>query len=161
MVKNALDYEKIQKRGKVPVFEENKKLYISSWIGMEDNSVTESLLRYINIIDGDTEKSIKKAFKQVNCDLTAEELQTYKIFSYIEPISSEIDNPRGYKISEITSKNQDLDYKLKTGKMWDSEGKCINSNETDQMQIFKGNVRMWMDYPHFLDKSIRNSFEEI
>jgi hypothetical protein len=161
LVKNSLDYEKIQKRGKVPVFEENKKLYISNWIGMEDNSITESLLRYINLVDSDIEKSIKKAFKQVNCDLTAEELQTYKIFSYIEPISSDIDNPRGYKISEITSKNQDLDYKLRTGKMWDSEGKCINSNETDQMQIFRGNVRMWVDYPHFLDKSIRDSFEEL
>lgn len=161
LISNTINYEKLQKRGMVPILEHKKTLYVSNWIGMEECSFTENFLRCIDIVDNSYEKSIRKAFKQNNCDLTPEEIETYTIFKYIEPLSIDKDNPRGYRISDHVSKNLEIDYKLRQGKMWDIKGRCINDTQTDELQIFKDNLRLWVDYPHLLSKELHKSFEEI
>ena len=161
LIDNAINYERIQKKGKIPVLEHNRKLYISSWIGMEECSFTENFLRYVNITAGINEKIIRKAFKQNSCDLTPEEIQTYKVFKHIESLSGDDNNPRGYKISDHVINNLEIDYKLRQGKMWDLNGKCLNKIQTDEFQIFKDNLRMWIDYPHLLNKELEKAFNEI
>lgn len=161
LIDNTIRYEKLQKKGTVPILEHKGTLYVSNWIGMEECSFTENFLRSINIIDGNFEKNIRKAFKQSNCDLTLEEIETYKIFKYIEPLSTDINNPRGYRISDHVSKNLEIDYKLRQGKIWDLKGRCINDMQTDELQIFKDNLRLWIDYPHLLNKELEKAFNGI
>lgn len=161
LIRNTINYDKLQKKGMVSTFECGRKLFISNWVGMEDCSLTESLLKYINLVDDHNEKLIRKSFKQSNCDLTTEELQTYKIFKYIEPISGDPDNPRGYKINDHIRNSIDIDYKLRQGKLWDNNGVCTGDITTDELQIFYDNVRLWVDYPHLLNEELRRSFSAI
>ena len=161
LISSTLSYEKLQKKGMVPILEHNKTLYVSNWIGIEEFSFTENFLKYVDITSGLNEKTIKKAFKQNNCDLTTEEIQTYKIFKHIESLSGDGDNPRGYKISDLFVNNLEIDYKLRQGKMWDVKGKCLNNIQTDELQIFNDNLRLWIDYPHLLNKELEKAFHEI
>jgi hypothetical protein len=160
-INNAINYEKLQKKGNIPTLEHNKVLYLANWIGMEEYPLTENFLRCINIVNNENEKAIRKAFKRNNCDLTSEEIETYKIFKYIEPLSADETNPRGYKISNYASKNLETDYKLRQGKIWDLNGKCLNNIQTDELQIFRDNLRLWIDYPHLLNKELEKAFDGI
>jgi hypothetical protein len=153
---SLVTYERIKKRGSVPIFEYKRKLYISTWLGMEDRSLTDNLVRYINILDDGTEKIIKKGFKKANYDLSQQELETFSIFGHIEQLS------KGAATWYIVKKDDaDVDYRVRQGKMWDVKGKCLNNTEKDEVQIFKDNLRLWVDYPHFLDEDIRKSFEAL
>jgi len=161
LIRNTLSYEKIQKKGMIPVFNQGKNLYISNWVGMEECSFTESLLKHITVVNDSNEKVIRKAFKQSNFDLSQEEMSTYKVFNQIEPISDDPDNPRGFKLSEKFKDSPEVNYKLKQGKLWDVNGKCLNGHETDEVLIFVENLRLWIDYPHLLNDELKKSFEEL
>ena len=115
----------------------------------------------LDIVNEQNEKLIRKAFKRNNLDLSQDEIHTYKTFGYIEPISKEIDNLRGYKISEVFKDDEKLDYKVKSGKIWDLNGKCMNRDEKDEIQIFRDNLKIWIDFPHVLDNELRKSYEAL
>jgi len=155
---NMLNYDKIKKRGKIASFSHNNTLYISSWMGMEECSLTENFIKLIDIVQGN-EKLIRKAFKKNNLDLSQDDIDTYKIFGYINPISIDVEDPRGYRVSENIIENEELDYKLRQGKIWDLNGKCTNGDDTDEIKIFKDNLRMWIDYDHVLNAGLKKSFE--
>jgi len=159
MVINSLGYEKLQKRGTVPTFTDGRTLYISNWIGVEEFPLTSKLLRLLDITDEIGDKAIRKAFKKKSLDLTQDDIQTYRVFNYIVPISDDPQNPRGFKISKEYMDTTDLDFRLKQGKMWDLNGKCMGADDTDELKLFNDNLRIWIDYPHLLNVDLAKSFE--
>lgn len=153
---SLVTYERIKKRGSVATLEHKRRLYISTWLGIEDRSLVDNLIRYVDILDEGTEKIIRKSFKRANYDLNQQELETFSIFGHIEQIS------KGASAWYVAKKDDaDVDYRVRQGKMWDAKGKCLNNTEKDEVQIFKDNLRLWVDYPHFLDDEIRKSFEAL
>ena len=126
---------------------------------MEDRSLTASLVDYIDIYDSNLISNVKKAFKTVNYDLSDQEIQTYKIFNYIEPLSGDTSAPRGYKVSNV--EDNTIPEKIRKGKVWDVEGKCLYASKVDSVDIFKDNLKLWIEYPHLLDEDIKKSFRSL
>jgi hypothetical protein len=154
---------KAQKRAALPTYSKNKTLYMASWIGMEDVSITDNLIKYIDIYEDEALiKDVDKHFKKANYDLTEEEIQTYRVFNHIESLSNDSDNPRGYRMSEKAMKNSsEVDLKIINGKVWDMSGKCIYADDKEPFQVFRENLKTWIEYPHLLDKNLKESFKKI
>lgn len=162
LLESLLMYERTKKMGSVPTFRYNKKLIVSNWIGMEDTSLTENLIKYIDVVDDSLEKVIKKVFKKSNFNLTDDEIHSFTVFKYIQAVNDESGNVSIYKINEdLVESSQEIDYRLRQGKIWDASGKCLNAIDKDEMQIFKDNLKMWLDYPHLLTEEIKQSFEAL
>jgi len=159
LVARDIMVEKIHKKAKVTHFAKGKNLYISSWIGMEDRSIIDSLVDYIDIFDNNTVSNVRKAFKTANYDLTEEEVQTYGVFNYIEPLSGDMSNPRGYKVSSVDDIK--IPDKVRKGKVWDTAGKCLYSANIDSIDIFRDNLKLWIEYPQLLDNEIRSAFKSL
>jgi hypothetical protein len=162
IISGTIVADKTKKRGAIPVFEYGKKLYISNWLGMEDISIMDNLIKHIDIYDDRFMSDVTKNFKKANYNLSSEEIETYKVFGYIEPISGDANNPHGYRISEkaLTTKTG-VDLKVLSGKVWNESGKCVYSDDRDVTQIFKDNLKVWIEYPHLLSKDLRESFNNL
>ena len=126
---------------------------------MEDRSIIDSLVDYIDIFDNNTVSNVRKAFKTANYDLTEEEVQTYGVFNYIEPLSGDLSNPRGYKVSSVDDVK--IPEKVKKGKVWSTDGKCLYSANIDSIDIFRDNLKLWIEYPQLLDNEIRSAFKSL
>ena len=151
--------EKMHKKAKITHFTKGKTLYVSSWIGMEDRSIIDSLVDYIDIFDSNAISTVKKAFKTANYDLTEQELHTYSIFNYIEPLSGDVNNPRGYKMSSMEESTIPL--KIIKGKVWDTTGKCLYASKIESVDVFRDNLKLWIEYPQLLDNDIKSAFKSL
>lgn len=161
MVANELMQEYFQKKLKTPAFAHEKTLHISNWIGMEDCQITENLIKYIEL-DGLIEKAVYKNFKTANCNLTIDEINTYKVFEVIDPVTDSTNQVVGWKVNQNSMKNSELlDRKLIHGMIWDSTGHCIKESAKDPMQAFNENIRLWVDYPHKLDDATKIAFNSL
>lgn len=156
---SKLAQEKIIKVGKIPTFKHGRTLYISNWIGMEDIPVTENLLKYIPISDEQLMKSVDKNFKTNNYDLTMDELNTYRVLGYIQPTQNSHDEIIGWKVA--SQLDNVSDEKVVFGKMWDPTGKCVTLQNKDPRQLFNENLKLWIDYPHKLNPTLKRSFESL
>ena len=153
--------EKVKKLGKIPVFKHGNILFISNWIGMEDVSLTEKLIKHISLDNESLYKSINKTFKNANFDLTDEEINTYRIFGYVEQLSNSEGELIGWKVNDNKIKTADVDTKLIMGKMWNMSGKCANNRQKEPIQIFEENLRFYLDYPQKLNKELFEAFEAL
>ena len=151
--------ERTLKIGKIPVFKYGRTLYISNWIGMEDTSLTENLIKYIPINDESLNKTIDKVFKNSSYDLNNEELNTYRVLGYINPIQNSDNDVIGWKMVEGIKNAPDE--KIILGRAWNFEGKCATTHNKDSRQLFNENVRSWIDYPQKLTQELKRSFEEL
>jgi len=154
---SSLMYEKLKKRGNLAIFNNNKDLYIANWIGTQDKSIVDNFIKNIDIYQ-DVEKLIDKAFEKKAYDLTRNELETYRVFGYIEPVlsNSEI---MGWKAAE--SRETVSNEKIRLGKIWNAEGICINNNDKDSKAFFFDNLKLWIEYTHKLDEPTVQSFNKI
>jgi hypothetical protein len=158
---NTLNQEKMKKLGKVPVFGYARTLYISNWIGMEDIPITENFIKYIKLDDASLDK-IAKNFEAINLDLTQDEMETYKVFGYIDPIHDSNDNIIGWGASRnITASDKSIYSKISLSVQWDADGKCKISKNKNASQIFEENIKIWIDYPHKLTEGLKQAFEKI
>jgi len=155
----SLNYEITAKCGKIPVYRDDKVLYVSNWIGMEDNLITDALIKYIPFEDESLRKTILKNFKRISYDLTEDEINTYKIFGYIEPLFGSTEEIDGWVVSSNLNCDEIDNIKLSSGKVWDKYGKCIDTSVSNAMQLFRDNLYMWLEYPHKLSKDLREMFE--
>ena len=160
-VNATLMQERTKKLGKVPVFKQGNTLFISNWIGMEDVPLTEKLIKHVGLDNDILCKTINKIFKNANFDLTDEEINTYRIFGYIEQIRNSEGEIIGWKADDLKVKTADIDTKLELGKMWDISGKCANNRQKEPMQIFEENLRLYLDYPQKLNKELFEAFETL
>ena len=156
-ISSSLMYEKLKKRGNLAIFNNGRHLYVSNWIGTQDKSIIDNLIKHVDIYQ-EIEKSIDKAFEKKAYDLTRNELETYRVFGYIEPImrNSEVIGWRAVDSGEERSNE-----KIKFGKAWDSEGICINETDQDSKSFFFDNLKLWIEYPHKLEDSTVQSFNKI
>jgi len=154
---SSLMYEKLKKRGNLAIFNNNKDLYIANWIGTQDKSIVDNFIKNVDIYQ-DVEKLIDKAFEKKAYDLTRNELETYRVFGYIEPVlsNSEI---MGWKAAE--SRETVSNEKIRLGKIWNAEGICINNNDKDSKAFFFDNLKLWIEYTHKLDEPTVQSFNKI
>jgi hypothetical protein len=157
IIQNKILIERTQKIGSVPSFKNGKNLFISNWIFKNESLITGSLLNLIDIYD-EIEKPVNKIFKEASYDLSQDELSTYRLLNYVEPIEDDKQNIYSWKISDFIPK--DADYRLINGQVWDVKGKCANKNR-NPMQIFNENVRLWLFYPQRLNESIKQFFEQL
>jgi hypothetical protein len=155
IIQSKLLIEKTTKMNSIASFASGKDLFISNWIFKNESLVTDSLLDLINIYD-ELEKPINKIFKEASYDLAQDEIDTYRLLNYIEPITDDKEIIYGWKISEHIPK--DTDYRLLNGKVWDIKGKSANKSK-DPMTIFNSNVKLWLFYPQRLSNEIKNFFE--
>ena len=155
LIKNRVLIERTQKIGSVASFQNGKNLFISNWVFKNESLVTDSLMSLINIYD-EVEKPVNKVFKEASYDLSQDEIDTYRLLNYVEPITDEKETIYGWKISEFIPK--DTDYRLLNGKVWDVRGHCSNKNRS-AMQIFNDNVKLWLFYPQRMDDNIKKYFE--
>ena len=155
IIQNKVLIEKTAKMHSVASFTSGKDLFISNWIFKNESLVTDSLINLINIYD-EVEKPVNKVFKEASYDLATDEIDTYRLLNYIEPISDEKETIYGWKISEFIPK--DTDYRLINGKVWDIKGKCSNRSRS-AMQIFNDNIKLWLFYPQRMDDNIKKYFE--
>lgn len=154
---SSLMYEKLKKRGNLAIFNNNKTLYVSAWIGTQDKSIVDNFIKNVDIYQ-DIEKSIDKAFERKAYDLTRNEIETYRVFGYIEPVLSNSDI-MGWRIvesGEVLSNE-----KIRVGKVWNAEGTCINNADRDSKAFFFDNLKLWIEYSHKLDESTIQSFNKI
>lgn len=156
-----LQQEKIKHRGYVPFFFHKDILYASNWIAQENESLSNIFIRNSDFPSEDIEKQIRKAFKTPNLDLSPDELDTYKMYQFIDPIYDSKENHIGYEVNDSRLKYSEVDSKLLKGKVWDSQGKCLNKESSDQIQKFKENFTNWINYPQFLDKDLEESFANL
>jgi len=161
MVNANVAQEKIKKLGKVPAFKHGNTLFISNWIGMEDIPLTEKLIKYISIDNETLLKNINKTFKNANFDLSNEEINTYRIFGYIDQVRNSVGEIMGWKINNDKIKMADIDAKLIMGKVWDISGKCASSSQKEPIQIFEENLRFYLDYPQKLSKDLKEAFDSL
>jgi hypothetical protein len=152
--------EKILKRGKVATFTHNNSLYISSWVGIGDTPLINNILNSIEFDSEFIEKTFGKSYKSSNYDLNREEIDTYKMLGYIEPINP--DEPIGWKISNLVevSQKDSIDEKIYLGKTWNASGKCLKSTYKSSAQVFNENLISWINSPHKLPQNIKKAFEE-
>ena len=163
MITNTLTYEKFQKRGTIKKFGDGKTLYISSWIGVEDQPITISLLESLDLFDDSFYKNVNSSFEVINHDLTPDELNTYAVFEYIEPlIEEDTEEVSGFRITEKALENRStIDKKVVEGKLWSKEGKCLTPSDSDPVHVFKSNLHLWINYSHLLDKQTLQNFDKI
>ena len=155
IIQSKVLIERTSKIGSIQSFTSGKDLFISNWIFKNESLITDSLLSLINIYD-ELEKPINKIFKEASYDLAQDEIDTYRLLNYIEPIQDEKEVIYGWKISEYIPK--DTDYRLLNGKVWDIKGKSANKNKSP-IKIFDDNVKLWLFYPQRLNETIKNYFE--
>ena len=151
----------MQKRGKIPTFKHGKTLFISNWIGMEDVPVTENFIKYIKISDDSLNKMIKKHFSNPNFDLTDDEINTYTLFGYIEPVYNHTEEVIGWQNTKKAIEQTEIVDKLVHGKAWDSTGKCATVQQKSPMRLYEENLRLWIDYPHFMGEHLKEAFEAL
>lgn len=156
MIANLVNVERSRKIGNIPSFNSGKTLYIASWIGREERPLLENLITYLDIYDENLEKSIGKAFKTANFDLSKDDITTYQALGIILPIEE-----NGTVHGWIAKEGTISDERINTGKKWDSAGRCIVGVSAEPMEIFKDNLRLWVDYPHRLNKNIKSMFENL
>jgi ribosomal protein L12E/L44/L45/RPP1/RPP2 len=161
LVENGLVQEKIKKLGKVPVFKNGKTLYISSWIGAEDAPITANLIKYVTADMDSLEKIISRSFKNANYDLTGDEIETYRVFGYIKPVYDHKEEIAGWESVKNMKIASGIDEKIILGGAWDAGGKCIGGQDKDPVQLFTDNVRLWIDYPQKLSKSLKEAFDSL
>ena len=158
---NRLSQDKFSKIGKIPAYKHGRTMYISNWIGMEDTPITENLLKYLPVTDESLYKNVEKVFKTSSNDLTKDELNTYRIFGYIQPLYDGNEEIMGWRAIEGINKVDGVDEKVVFGKNWDSTGKCASSYTREPRQLFEDNIRLWIDYPNKLNATIKTWFENI
>lgn len=158
---NRLSQDKFSKIGKIPAYKHGRTMYISNWIGMEDTPITENLLKYLPVTDESLYKNVEKVFKTSSNDLTKDELNTYRIFGYIQPLYDGNEEIMGWRTIEGINKVDGVDEKVVFGKNWDSTGKCASSYTREPRQLFEDNIRLWIDYPNKLNATIKTWFENI
>lgn len=161
LVANRLLQERTAKMGKVPVFKQGKTLYISNWIGMEDIPLTENFIKYIKLGDTGLENYIQKNFKSPNMNLTQEELNTYRVLGYINPLTNSLNEIIGWEATSKTKTASEIDDRITIGKAWDNNGRCTLSKVIDPIQLFEANLRYYIDYPHKLGTTLLKAFENI
>jgi len=157
-----IQQERLKKRGKLPIFIDNRTVHLSNWIGVEDGSLNEKLINCLNLEEMESlKKAISKSFSSINFDLTEDELKTYRVFGYIDPIADENSEVIGWTVNEYRIKSAEVNGKLADGKVWDVSGKCLKEQITDPFQIFRENVVKYIDFPHKLSESLRESFNKL
>ena len=156
MQKLSLDLN--YKRGKIATFIDGKTLFVSSWIGMEDTPFTDNFIKHSGIFDESIVKKVSKAFKVPSYDLSKDEMETYTMFNYLDPIVDDLKEVRGYKASSTYIA---IPQKLRYGKTWSADGKCVNSMKESVYDVFSKNIRLYIDYPQFLDEDIIKSYNEV
>jgi len=158
---NRLSQDKFSKIGKIPFYKHGRTLYISNWIGMEDTPITVNLLKYLPLTDESLYKNVEKSFKTASNDLTKDEINTYRIFGYIQPLYDGTEELIGWRAVEGINKVDGVDEKIVFGKNWDSTGKCASTYTREPRQIFEDNVRFWIDYPNKLNVTVKSWFESL
>lgn len=158
---NRLSQDKFSKVGKIPAYKHGRTMYISNWIGMEDTPITENLLKYLPITDESLYKNVEKVFKTSSNDLTKDEINTYRIFGYIQPLFDGNEEIMGWRAAEGVNKVDGVDEKIVFGKNWDSSGRCASSYTREPRQLFEDNIRLWIDYPNKLNATVKTWFENI
>lgn len=160
IINERVAFDKTQKRAKISTLIDDHTLYISNWVGMDELPLTTSLLNALNMFnDEGLIKKVAKVYKQQSYDLTQDELDTYRVFNYIEPVLDTNQLCRGYKVSFKTAST--LPAKLKIGGAWSAEGKCLSDIKHSGNDIFFNNIRIWIDYPSKVDESIKYLYEEV
>ena len=160
-VMNAFIQDRTVKMGKVPTFKDGRTLFISSWIGMEDVPITANFIKYIDIDEDSLNRTITKNFGNVNFDLSPDEIETYKVFGYIEPVLDHKEATIGWEAAKNVADTPNVDEKVVYGKSWDSNGKCVNAQYKDPRRLFEDNLKLWIDYPHKLNPKLISAFEEL
>ena len=155
IIQSKVLIERTSKIGSIASFTSGKDLFISNWIFKNESLITDSLLSLINIYD-ELEKPISKVFKEASYDLAQDEIDTYRLLNYIEPIADDKEIIYGWKISEHIPR--DTDYRLIMGKVWDIKGKSANKSHTP-IKIFNDNIKLWLFYPQRLNETIKQYFE--
>jgi hypothetical protein len=161
VVINRLAQDKFSKVGKIPSYKQGRIMYISNWVGMEDTPITANLLKYLPITDDSLYKSVEKTFKVASNDLTKDEINTYKIFGYIQPLYDGNEEIMGWRAVEGINKVDGVDEKVVFGKNWDSAGRCASTYTREPRQLFEDNVRLWIDYPNKLSATVKAWFESL
>lgn len=153
--------EKAKKTNKEATFTNARTLYLSSWVGMEDSLLIDNLIKYIPLDNDMLYKTVNKLFKKAQLDLSDEEINTYKVFKYIEAIKNNNNEVIGWKAAESIDKTASVDEKVSIGKVWDISGKCTNNFDTDPINIFKNNLSIWFNYPHKLSAELNKAYSEL
>jgi len=161
VVINRLAQDKFSKVGKIPSYKQGRIMYISNWVGMEDTPITANLLKYLPITDESLYKIVEKTFKVASNDLTKDEINTYKIFGYIQPLYDSNEEIMGWRAVEGVNKVDGVDEKVVFGKNWDSTGRCASTYTREPRQLFEDNVRFWIDYPNKLTATVKSWFESL
>jgi hypothetical protein len=154
-------YDKMAKRNQVPVLNYNKILYISTWLGKEECLISDTLLKYSEFNLESIEKEFNKTIKEANYDLTSDELSTYNLLGYIEPMTDDKDEKQGWRIKDAFINDQTMDEKLIVGKIWNLNGKCAYKIKKQSNQLFTEQLKNWINYPHKLNKDVKQFFEEV
>jgi hypothetical protein len=150
---------KEQKRGSIQTFIDGTTMYISNSIGMDDLPFTVNLLNNLNVDNDTIKKAIKKNFNFGNNDLSDEDISTYRVFDYIEPIYDANKELLGW---EATKRAEEAtDKRLVRGKMWNARGKCAQETYQDPMKLYENSIRLWVDYPHKLSDDLAQAYEKL
>jgi len=154
--------DRTAKRGTEAILEHGDTLYISNWIGSDTVSVVDNLLKYIDYNTDSLIKVVNKNFKNVNVDLSQDEIDTYRVLGYIKPVMDSESEIIGWQLNEnILKEGTTVEDKLVHGKIWNAKGKCSSFKEKDPMQIFNENLKLWIAYPHKLSSNLKKSFENL
>ena len=163
LVNASITQERLKKQGNLSIFNSNRNLYVSTWIGTKSSSLIGNLIKGLNLAEDESIcKIVNSSFNDINCDLTRSDIDTYKIFGYIDPITDEQENVMGWRLNESSFRTANIkNEKLSYGKLWNSEGKCITAHEREAIQLSNENFRIWIDYTHKQDKNIKSIFDKL
>jgi hypothetical protein len=128
---------------------------------MEDSLLIDNLIKYIPLDHDMLYKTVNKLFKKAQLDLSEEEINTYRVFKYIDAIKNNDNEVIGWKVAESIDKTASIDEKITIGKVWDISGKCTNNFDTDPINIFKNNLSVWFNYPHKLSAELNKAYGEL
>jgi hypothetical protein len=160
-VASALMQEKLKKQGNLAIFNKDRDLYLAHWLGTGDKPLVDNLIRHIDVYDEYLDKLLSKSFDKTAFNLSRQEIDTYSVFKYITPVSDNDSKIIGWKLIDGIEKEASINEKLKSGKIWNSDGICLNKEGQKTKIFFTDNLKLWIDYPHKLDETYVNIFNKL
>lgn len=162
VINSKIYQDRISKKGTEAILDSGDTLYISSWIGVDNTSIVDSLIKYVDYETDYLIKAVNKNFKNINIDLSQDEIDTYRVLGYIKPVMDSDSEVIGWQLNEkIIKEGISVEDKLVQGKIWNAKGKCSSFKEKDPMQLFNENLKLWISYPHKLSYTLKKSFENL
>lgn len=160
--KAQLSLEKFKQADSEMFFVDKKTLYISKRVDINDNMLISKLYMHTGVLTSDSVRSaIDKVFKPAICNLNSEEITKYIRTGAIEPFFDASDNVQGFKISEDGKKHDFVDEKVKLGKIWDSNGNAVYSDNRTPVDMFDERVLDWIEYPHLMNSTVKSLFDAV